>query len=43
MPRDMFSGRDFEYKKTRTGFTLRCRAKNLKTDKIEEYAFKVAK
>jgi len=43
MPKDMFSGRHFEYKTTKTGFTLRCRAKNLKTDKIEEYAFKVAK
>ncbi len=43
MPKDMFSGRDFEYKTTKTGFTLRCRAKNFKTDKIEEYAFKVAK
>lgn len=43
MPKDMFSGRDFEYKTTKTGFTLRCRAKNLKTDKIEEYAFKLAK
>ena len=42
-PKDMFSGKDFEYKKTKAGFTLRCRAKNLKTDKIEEYAFKLAK
>ncbi len=43
MPKDMFSGKDFEYKTTKTGFTLRCRAKNLKTDKIEEYAFNLAK
>lgn len=42
-PKDMFSGRDFDYKTTKTGFTLRCRAKNLKTDKIEEYPFKLVK
>ena len=42
MRKDMFSGKDFEYSVTRGGFVLKCRAKNLKADKIEEYEFGIA-
>lgn len=41
--KDLFSGKDFEYKKTKSGFTLRCRAKDLDKDEIYQYEFKVAK
>ena len=40
-PKDMFSGRDFEYAKTKEGFILRCRQKDLDKDKIQEYEFKL--
>jgi hypothetical protein len=40
LPRDLFSGKDFEYEKTKTGFTLRCRAKDLDKDEIYQYEFK---
>ena len=40
LPRDLFSGKDFEYEKTKDGFTLRCRAKDLDKDEIYEYEFK---
>ena len=43
LPRDLFSGEDFEYQKTSNGFVLRCRGKDLKEDKIHEYEFKVKK
>ena len=43
LPKDLFSGKDFEYKKTKTGFLLRCRGKDLDKNKIEEYEFGVAK
>ncbi len=43
LPKDLFSGEDFEYKKTKEGFLLRCRGKDLDRDKIQEYEFKVAK
>ena len=43
LPKDLFSGKDFAYEKTDTGFTLRCRAKDLSKDTIHEYGFKVAK
>jgi hypothetical protein len=43
LPKDLFSGKDFEYEKTKTGFTLRCRAKDLDEDQIHQYEFKVAK
>jgi len=42
-PKDLFSGKDFEYKKTKAGFTLRCRGKDIDKDKVQEYEFKVAK
>ena len=40
-PKDLFSGKDFAYEKTETGFILRCRAKDLSKDTIREYEFKV--
>lgn len=43
LPKDMFSGKDFEYKKTKDGFTLRCRGKDLDKDEIYQYDFKIAK
>ena len=42
-PKDLFSGKDFEYKKTKTGFILRCRGKDRDKNKIQEYEFAVAK
>ncbi|MBN2138459.1 MAG: hypothetical protein JW720_11695 [Sedimentisphaerales bacterium] len=41
--KDPFSGEDFEYKKTKAGFLLRCRGKDLSKKKIHEFAFTVAK
>jgi len=43
MPKDLFSGEDFEYKKTETGFMLKCRGKDLDKDEIHQYEFKVPK
>jgi len=42
-PKDLFSGKDFEYKKTKAGFTLRCRGKDIDKDKVQEYEFTVSK
>jgi len=42
-PMDLFSGRNFEYKKTKDGFVLRCRGRDLFRDEIHEYEFKVQK
>jgi hypothetical protein len=41
LPKDLFSGKDFEYEKTDDGFILRCRGKDLQRDKIHEYEFKL--
>ena len=41
LPKDLFSGKDFEYEKTKDGFVLRCQGKDLSKDKIYEYEFKV--
>jgi len=41
MPKDPFSGQDFQYERTRAGFILRCRGKDLAKDKTYEYAFTV--
>jgi hypothetical protein len=41
LPKDPFSGQDFQYKRTSTGFTLRCRGKDLAKDKTYEYTFPV--
>jgi len=43
LPKDLFSGEDFEYKKTETGFMLKCRGKDLDKDEIHQYEFKVPK
>jgi len=42
-PKDLFSGKDFEYEKTKDGFVFRCRGKDLFKDEIHEYEFKVPK
>lgn len=39
LPKDLFSGEDFEYRRTDNGFVLRCRAKDLDKDLVHEYAF----
>jgi hypothetical protein len=41
LPKDPFSGQDFQYERTATGFVLRCRGKDLAKDKIYEFAFPV--
>jgi len=43
MPKDLFSGKDFQYEKTAEGFILRCQGKDLVKDEIHEYEFKVQK
>jgi hypothetical protein len=43
LPKDLFSGEDFEYERKDDGFVLRCRGKNLDRDEIHEYEFKVKK
>ena len=43
LPRDLYSGKDFEYEKTKEGFVLRCRGKDLDKDEIFKYEFKVPK
>ncbi len=43
LPKDLFSGKDFEYEKTKDGFILRCQGKDLAKNKIYEYEFKVKK
>lgn len=41
LPKDPYSGQDFQYERTSTGFVLRCRGKDLAKDKTYEYAFAV--
>ena len=41
LPKDLFSGKDFEYEKTADGFILRCQGKDLSKDMFHEYEFKV--
>jgi len=43
LPKDPFSGKDFEYEKTGEGFIFRCRGKDLNRDEIHQYEFKVKK
>jgi hypothetical protein len=43
LPKDAFSGKDFEYEKNDDGFVLRCRGKEIGKDVINEYEFKVKK
>jgi hypothetical protein len=42
LPKDLFSGKDFEYEKTEAGFVLRCQARDLLKDVVHEYEFKVS-
>ena len=42
LPKDPFSGQDFEYEVTRQGFVLRCREKEISQDRIWEYEFLIA-
>jgi len=41
LPKDLFSGKDFEYEKTAEGFILRCQGEDLDKNKTYEYEFKV--
>jgi hypothetical protein len=43
LPKDVFSGKDFEYEKTKDGFILRCPGKDLDKDEIYQYEFKLSK
>lgn len=43
MPKDLFSGKNFEYERTKDGFILRSQGKDLAKNKIYEYEFKVKK
>ena len=40
LPKDLFSDKDFEYERTKTGFILRCRAKDLDKNETYQYEFK---
>lgn len=41
LPKDPFSGQDFQYERKDSGFTLRCRGKDLAKDKVYEFTFPV--
>lgn len=41
LPKDLFSGKDFEYHRADNGFILRCRGKDLLKNKIHEYEFNI--
>jgi hypothetical protein len=43
LPKDLFSGKDFLYEKTATGFILKCQGKDLGKGIVRKYEFKVAK
>lgn len=43
LPKDLFSGEDFEYEKSKDGFILRCQGKDLDKDETFQYEFKVSK
>jgi len=44
LPKDAFSGKDFEYEKTKDGFILRCQGRDMdKKDEINQYEFKIKK
>jgi hypothetical protein len=43
LPKDPFSGEDFEYERTDEGFLLRCRGMDAEKDEVYEYEFKVKK
>lgn len=41
LPPDLFSGEPFNYERTPDGFILRCQGKEINTDKVYQYEFKV--
>ncbi len=41
LPKDLFSGKPFQYEKTADGFILRCQGKDLDKDETYKYEFKV--
>ena len=41
LPRDLFSGKDFEYEKRAAGFVLRCRGKDMVKNEMHAYEFAV--
>ena len=43
LPKNAFSGKDFEYEKKKDGFILRCRGRDLGKDEIHQYEFKLRK
>jgi len=43
LPKDPYSGKDFEYEITKDGFTLRCRVKPVDSSEVRQFPFKVAK
>jgi len=43
LAKDLFSGGDFEYRKTDDGFVLACQGEDLEEHKVHEYEFKVKK
>ncbi|MFC1793278.1 hypothetical protein ACFL3Q_06790 [Planctomycetota bacterium] len=43
LPKDVFSGKDFEYEKTKEGFVLRCRDKDLGKKELYQYQFNLSK
>ena len=42
-PKDLFSGKDFKYKRKDDSFMLRCQGKDLHRDKVHQYKFTVKK
>jgi len=43
MPKDAFSGKDFKYEKTKEGFILHCRGRDLGKDELYQFEFKLGK
>lgn len=42
LPKDPFTGKDFKYERTKTGFILRCGAKDVRKDIVYEFEFGVS-
>jgi hypothetical protein len=42
LPKDLFSGKDFLYEKTDTGFVLKCQGKDLAYDTVRQFEFNIA-
>ncbi|MFX0210949.1 MAG: hypothetical protein ACFFDT_33530 [Candidatus Hodarchaeota archaeon] len=43
LPKDPYSGKDFDYKITKDSFILRCRVKPIGQDEVKQFEFKVKK